>query len=171
MTPYTSRKTINGQTVCLTFFEPPHAFDAFRAKRLIILAFDRDGKILMIRKQGKLSLITGRVGFEDMGYEDAAWREAREDARVTLGPLQIAAIIESRPKYAPTAAADVTLALAAHITYIDPDAGTKRHFLTKEEIAGQRTAHKPKDLMKLIEMADFVLPAASGDAGTLVYSL
>ena len=163
-TPYVTTETINGRTFELTCFEPMHPFDILRAKRIKIIAFDDEGKILAIRKQKKIDIISGSTGCDDRNYKDAARREAREEANVTLGRLHLAAVIESKPKDNPSAEANFILVMTARvkstIPYSEYQEPNKRYFLTKEKLLKRYSAGKPDDLVKLIEMADFVLSDA-----------
>ena len=63
--PYVTTETSNGQTFELTCFEPMHPFDILRAKRIKVIAFDDEGKILAIRKQKKIDIISGTTGCDD----------------------------------------------------------------------------------------------------------
>lgn len=162
--PYVTTETINGQTFELTCFEPMHPFDILRAKRIKVIAFDDAGNVLAIRKHKKIDIISGTTGCDDRNYKDAARREAREEANVTLGRLHLAAVIESKPKDNPSAEASFILVMTARVKGIIPyseyQEPNKRYFLTKEKLLKRYSAGKPDDLIKLIEMADFVLADA-----------
>jgi 8-oxo-dGTP pyrophosphatase MutT (NUDIX family) len=162
--PYVTTETINGRMFELTCFEPMHPFDIFRAKRIKVIAFDDEGKVLAIRKRKKIDIISGTTGCDDRNYKDAARREAREEANVTLGRLHLAAVIESIPKDNSSAEVSFILVMTARakgvIPYSEYQQPNKRYFLTKENLLKRYSGGKPDDLAKLIEMADFVLADA-----------
>ena len=73
-------------------------------------------------------------------------------------------MIESKPKDTPSAEASFILVMTARVKDIIPyseyQEPNKRYFLTREKLLKRYSAGKPEDLVKLIEMADFVLTDA-----------
>lgn len=158
--PYTTTITIDGQVYEQRYYEPMHGYDKYKTKKIIVIAFADDNRILGIKNRSRVDILHGERTWEDDTYEDAARREAKEEGNVTVDKISQAAVIASSPKGEPEQITH-TLVMTARIKSVDPYQpwhGThKRVLLTKKNLLHKFSANKAKDLTQLINMAEFAL--------------
>jgi 8-oxo-dGTP pyrophosphatase MutT (NUDIX family) len=166
--PYTTMETVNGQKFETTYFEPTHPFAIEKVTGVKIIAFNDEGKILAVRKRKKfdpnrkLNIISGTHEGDDKNYEETIRREAREEANVTLGRLFLAAVIERKLKGASSTTYHLvmTARVKEFIPYTEYQEPNERFFLTREEFLKRYNAGTPEDMVKLIDMAEFMIEDA-----------
>ncbi len=135
--------------------EPVFPYDPDRVRRVKVIAFNDQDRILSFRQGRKYSILCGKVEWDDEDAEDAARREAIEAANVKLGDLRVSSILEGRndkgePVY--------TLVYSGRVASEDPllpKQKRKHRFLKK--ISLLKHAETPV-LHELIDMAEFFLP-------------
>jgi 8-oxo-dGTP diphosphatase len=72
-------------------FEPPFE----RVTSVAVVPFTKDGNIVATLQQRGIDLPGGHVRCEDMDIYATARREAMEEARISLGDLRVACVIQS----------------------------------------------------------------------------
>jgi 8-oxo-dGTP diphosphatase len=77
----------------LSWFDPAVVPDRRDVSVVMIVPFAVEGWVVVVRLGRGVELPGGHVLAEDRSLEDAARREAWEEARITLGPLAVAQVI------------------------------------------------------------------------------
>jgi 8-oxo-dGTP diphosphatase len=77
----------------LSWLDPAAVPHRRQVSVVMIVPFAADGEVVAVRLRRGVELPGGHVLPEDASLEDAARREAWEEARITLGPLAVAQVI------------------------------------------------------------------------------
>lgn len=137
-----------------TCFSPDHSYDIGRAKNLIIIAFDQQGRIMTIKKKGITDVVRGRVEWDDESYADAARREMFEATGAIFTLLKLSAVIAPKENKLEIAnQKDHTLVMAGRIGAIDRPQGSRKYkpiFLDMKKLLLRYNAGRIEDLEKLI---------------------
>jgi len=148
--------TINGQEAERFYRDSAPSFNARRAESIVVVVFDTEGRILGVKKGRSFDLIWCKQDWDDDTAQDAAHREAREQAGVILGDVALAAIIETRLVKA-KALRIFTPLITGIVKEIDADfpaLAKKRCFLDKETFLKRYRFGEPEDMRVLIETAE-----------------
>ena len=135
--------------------EPLFTFAWKRAKRVQLILFSEDGKILVLKKDRSFDLLRGFCEWDDDTLEDTARREAKEQASATLDTVTIAAVLATLGDKL----ADVTyeLIMTAYVTSKGPRRAwqeTESAFLDKETFLTHYTFGDREEMEVLIGMAE-----------------
>jgi ADP-ribose pyrophosphatase YjhB (NUDIX family) len=144
--------------------EPLYPFDSERVFAIKVIAFDKSDRILGVRKGRSFDIINGCQEWDDDSLEDAARREAYEQAGAALEQLTVAAVIEHDPdenKEVEENGPFYTLVITGYIKGFEeeplfPKQKCRHRFLKKSSLL--RHAERP-DLHKIVDMAEFYLSA------------
>ncbi len=157
--PYKTIVTAEAREVELTYHEPMFPFDAERVRGIKIIAFDNEGRILGVKKGRTYDIPSGCQEWEDDTFEETAYREANEQAQVTLGQITLAAVIEEALKGSEEATT-YTLVMTGMVKEMEPMLSEKEHkraFLTKSNFLKRYRFGNPEALRVLIEMTEFAV--------------
>lgn len=141
--------------------EPLYPFDSERAFAIKIIAFDKLGQILGVKKGRSFDIINGCQEWDDNSLEDAAHREAYEQAGAALEQIIVAAVIEHDPnenKEVEENGPFYTLVMTGYVDNLEkwsPEQAIKRGFFEKEIFLKRYRFGNEDDLHKLIKMAEF----------------
>ncbi len=141
--------------------EPLYPFDHERVFGIKVIAFDEFDRLLAVKKGRSFDIINGCQEWDDDSFEDAARREAYEQAGATLEHLTVSAVIEhesdenqevedSGPFY--------TLVITGYVEGLEewpPEQAVKRGFFKKEVFLKRYRFGNAADIKTLVEMAHF----------------
>lgn len=140
--------------------EPLYPFDSERVFAIKVIAFDKFGRILGVKKGRSFDIINGCPEWDDDSLEDAARREAYEQAGAGLEQVTVTAVIEHDPdenKEVEESGPFYTLVVTGQIKGLEewpPEQAIKRGFFKKEIFLKRYRFGNPDDLRVLIEMAE-----------------
>lgn len=156
--------------------EPFYPFDCERVFGIKVIAFDRHDRILGVKKGRSFDIINGCQEWDDDSLEEAARREAYEQAGAALEQLTVAAVIEhaaDENKEIEENGPFYTLVMTGYVESIEeeplfPKQLSRHRFLNKASLL--RHAEEA-DLHRIIDMAEFYVLKTGEDETTKKYWL
>ena len=164
MTKFFTVKTMSQpRELTMRFHQAPHAYDPRMLSGVIVFAFDKQDRILVLKNKKTFDIIHGLTDWEDDTIEDTVRRETHEQARATLGPIALAAVIETTLDDQKSKKPIVTLVATARVKGLEPystKAKDKRVFFAKPDFLKHCADYNIEARPQLLEMVEAALDKA-----------
>ena len=155
--PFAVKTLTKSCDVDMRFYDSSRAYDVTMVSEIIIVAFDEEDRILVLKDKKGFAVLRGIIEWDDDTIEDAVRREVLEQACATLGVVRIAAIIETTPENAFAEDPVVTVVATARLETMEAfpaNQEDKRFFLAKQDFldhGAPENAEVQPCLMDLVE--------------------
>ncbi len=136
--------------------EPLFTFAWDKAENVNLILFSEDGnKILAVKKEGGFDILRGFRDWDDDTIEDAARREANDQASATLDAVTIAAVLSTQGEL--LSEVSYELVMTAYVKSRGPRRAwqeTECKFIDKETFLARYTSGDREEMEVLIGMAE-----------------
>ena len=151
------------QEIEMRFYKAPHDYDAAMLSGVIIYVFDAQDRVLTMKDKKSFRILSGLVEWDDDTIEDTVRREALEQARIILGPVTVAAVVETTLEDQIGKKPVVTLVVTGRAKAIEPypaQQKDRRVFLAKPDFLTRCADGNIESQPKLLEMVEAALAKA-----------